>query len=60
MLNVISGHIALAYIDPGSGSLAVQEILGFVAGGLDLGAAGFRKILGLFTRSGASSTSRKR
>jgi hypothetical protein len=58
MLDLLSCHTLLAYIDPGSGSLALQAILGFVAGGLALGAAGWRKILGFFSRSDESSRKR--
>ena len=52
---------AFAYLDPGTGSIIIQGIIGAIAGGLVLGRMYWQKVKGLFSRpkaGGAAQTER--
>jgi hypothetical protein len=46
---------AFAYLDPGTGSIIVQGIIGAIAGGLVVGRMYWHKLKSFFSRTGASS-----
>ncbi len=45
---------AFAYLDPGTGSIIIQGIIGAIAGGLVVGRMYWHKFKGLFSRSKAT------
>ena len=52
---------ALAYLDPGTGSIIIQGIIGAIAGGLVVGRMYWQKLKSLFSRAkagGAAQTER--
>ncbi|HEX2134912.1 MAG TPA: hypothetical protein VHG30_03270 [Microvirga sp.] len=52
---------AFAYLDPGTGSIIIQGILGAIAGGLVVGRMYWQKLKNLFSRAktgGAAQTER--
>ena len=51
---------AFAYLDPGTGSIIVQGVIGAIAGGLVVGRMYWAKFKSLFTRSKTGETSPKR
>ena len=46
---------AFAYLDPGTGSIIIQGIIGAIAGGLVVGRMYWHKFKGLFSRAKAGS-----
>jgi hypothetical protein len=51
---------AFAYLDPGTGSIIVQGIIGAIAGGLVVGRMYWQKLKGFFSRSKASDPETQR
>ena len=51
---------AFAYLDPGTGSLIVQGVIGAIAGGLVVGRMYWHKFKSIFTRSNTGDAGSKR